>query len=93
MNPVPHHKLDIILVDKSFNGEISWLQVHTLAEVTHTELIKSRTIKDTVYQKSYIMFRSQDNHNFVLSLYLLEKASLPSMYATALVSCIPQPCE
>ena len=68
-NPIPHRKLDIILVDKSFDGEISWLQVHALAEVTHTELIKSRTIKDTVYQKSYIMFRSQDNRNFIPSLY------------------------
>jgi hypothetical protein len=68
-NPVPHCKPDIILVDESFNGEISWPQVHALAEVTRTELIKSRTIKDTVYQKSYIMFRSQDNHNFVPSIY------------------------
>ena len=68
-DPIPLHKPDIILVDESFDGEISWLQVHALAEVTHTELIKSRTIKDTVYQKSYIMFRSQDNRNFVPSLY------------------------
>ena len=69
MDPIPLCKPDIILVDEHFDGEISWPQVHALAEVTCTKLIKSRTIKDTVYQKSYIMFRSQDNRNFVPSLY------------------------
>jgi Fungal protein kinase len=66
---VLHHKPDIILVDLDFNGEVTWPQVHALAEVTCTELIKNRTIKDTVYQKSYVMFRSQDNRCFVPSLY------------------------
>lgn len=68
-NPVPLRKPDIILIDNDFDGDISWPQVHALAEVTRTELIKSRTIKDTVYQKSYVMFRSQDNRSFVPSLY------------------------
>jgi hypothetical protein len=66
---IPHRKPDIILVDEGFDGDISWLQVHSLAEVTCSKLIKSRTIKDTVYQKSYIMFRCQDNRTFVLSIY------------------------
>jgi hypothetical protein len=66
---VPRRKPDIILIDEDFDGDISWPQVHSLAEVTRTELIKSRTVKDTIYQKSYIMFRSQDNRNFVPSLY------------------------
>lgn len=66
---VPHRKPDIILVDSDFDGEVAWPQVHALAEVTRTELIKNRTIKDTVYQKSYVMFRSQDNRCFVPSLY------------------------
>jgi hypothetical protein len=68
-NTVPHRKPDIILVDADFDQEISWPQVHALAEVTHTELIKNRTIKDTVYQKSYVMFRSQNSRSFVPSLY------------------------
>jgi hypothetical protein len=51
MDDVPHHKHDIVLIDDNFNRNISWLQVHTLTEVTHTELIKSWKIKDTVYQK------------------------------------------
>jgi Fungal protein kinase len=66
---VPRHKPDIILIDHDFDGDISWPQVHTLVKVTRTELIKSWTIKDRVYQKSYVMFRSQDNRNFVPSLY------------------------
>ena len=66
---IPRRKPDIVLVDEDFDGDIAWPQVHSLAEVTSTELIKSRTIKDTVYQKSYIMFRCQDNRTFVPSVY------------------------
>ena len=69
MNNVPHRKPDIVFIDNDFNGDISWLQVHTFTKVTHTELIKSWMIKDMVYQKPYIMFRFQDNHNFIPSLY------------------------
>jgi len=66
---IPCRKLDIVLVDEEFDGDISWPQIHSLAKVTCTELIKSRTIKDMVYQKSYILFRCQDNCTFVLSIY------------------------
>ena len=76
---VLHHKPDIILVDEDFNGIVSWLQVHAFTEVTCTELIKNRMIKDTVYQKLYVIFRSQDNCHFFPSLYFT--GDMPSRWA------------
>src|ERR1700720_3425625 len=89
-DPVPLRKPDIIIVDESFNGEISWPQVHALAEVTRTKLIKSRT----QFTRSLI---SCSDPRIIATLFrvyiLLEKASSPSTYATALVSRIPQACK
>jgi hypothetical protein len=60
-------KPDVILVDSDLK-QVVWQNVQGLCEVTRTELPKNTTIKDTIFQKSYIMMTSQDNRCFVPSL-------------------------
>ena len=61
-------KPDVILVDEASIKDATWPKVHALSEVTRTEMSQSKTIKDTIHQKSYIMFKAQDNRCFVPSL-------------------------
>jgi hypothetical protein len=63
-------KPDMILVDEHFatSNTPTWHKVHALCEITRSERAKSKTIKDTITQKSYLMFISQDNRCFAPSL-------------------------
>jgi hypothetical protein len=58
-------KPDVALLDASSLHKPTWSRVHSVCEVTRTELNKSRTIKDTILQKSYIIITSQCNRSFV----------------------------
>lgn len=61
-------KPDTILLDQNSLNSPTWSKVRALCEVTVTERNKSKTIKDTILQKSYIMFMTQANRRFVPSL-------------------------
>jgi hypothetical protein len=64
-------KPDAILVDQIYNSEaeeITWQRVHAVGEVTVTERKNSKTIKETVRQKSFLMLTSQANRCFTICL-------------------------
>lgn len=65
-------KPDLILVDEgsSLDVENSWPEVHALGEITRTVLSKNTTIKNTIYQKSFLMFTTQANRGFSVGLML-----------------------
>jgi hypothetical protein len=48
--------------------ETTWQKVHSTCEATITELKNSKIIKETVRQKSYLMFTSQANRCFTICL-------------------------
>jgi hypothetical protein len=69
-------KPDLILVDKSYEEKsLTWSQVHALGEVTVSALSKNKTIIDTIYQKSFLITNTQENRNFVPSIYFTGKDS------------------
>ena len=61
-------KPDLALWDRHSLTTQTWPKVRSLCEVTRSELPKNKTIKETIYQKSYIMFLTQANRRFVPSL-------------------------
>jgi hypothetical protein len=66
-------KPDAILMDRNCESgvdgqEITWQKVHTVCEVTVSERKNSKTIKETVQQKSYLMLMMQVNCCFTICL-------------------------
>lgn len=66
-------KPDAILVDRNCESgvdgqEITWQKVHAVCEVTVSERKNSKTIKETVRQKSYLMLTTQVDRCFTICL-------------------------
>lgn len=62
-------KPDLILVDEeSGQHDSNWPAVQVLGEVTQTEMKRSRTIKETVHNKSFLMFTTQANRVFSIAI-------------------------
>ena len=65
-------KPDIILVDHDSASPYFWQNVRGLTEVTSQPTFHAR-IRNTIYQKSFLMFTSQPDRRIVLSLALFGK--------------------
>jgi hypothetical protein len=66
-------KPDVILVDegdksRAIGEGATWQKVHAFSEVTITERKNSKTLKDTIRQKSYLMLTSRADRCFTVCL-------------------------
>jgi Fungal protein kinase len=68
-------KLDVALISMingenlTLTGSDAWSKVNALCETSFTDIAGNMTIKETLQQKSYIMFTEQDDRSFNPTLF------------------------